>query len=199
MHSNCKGSTLRHIILIIQEILWCFTQDIHVSLLNVEQRIATSQRIPSKTREWFEQGMKTHPEPIVSHGWKSYSSSIAQSPAGPLLVEDTQGLRQPSKLWLASSFCRAAAQALKHQPWWNTRRWGSCPAEPFSAGVLPLRFCNLSSCVKKAWLCKARNLPEDSKLSPLLMLKAQEDFFGRKMKHCKSFSSKAFKVIQLFN
>jgi len=36
------------------------------------------------------------------------ASDIKYSSAGLLLVEDTQELQQPSKLWLASPLCRAA-------------------------------------------------------------------------------------------
>lgn len=34
MHPNCKVNTFRHVTFIILEILWCFTWDIHVCLLN---------------------------------------------------------------------------------------------------------------------------------------------------------------------
>lgn len=86
------------------------------------------------------------------------------------------------------------------QPQGKSGHWDSCPAETSVTGWLPLRVCNLSSCVRKACSAKPGICQKMvNYLSLWLMLKPHEDFFGRKMKHCKAFSSKAFKAVKLFN
>lgn len=96
-------------------------------------------------------------EPTVSHGWRHQSPSIAQ--------QDCFWQRIP-KSWTSPVSCGWSPHSAELQPLWSTS-----PSDPHAAaersftGFLPLRFCNLSSWVKKAWLCKARNLPEDGKLS----------------------------------
>lgn len=100
---------------------------------------------------------------------------------------------------LGSLLCRARSWAVT-QPQGHSGHWDSCPADTSFTGWLPLGVWNLSPCVRKAWSAKPRICQKMlNYVSLLLMLKPHEDFFGRKMKHCKAFSSKAFKALQLFN
>lgn len=89
---------------------------------------------------------------------------------------------------LGSLLCRAMSWAVTQ------------PQDTSFTGWLPLGVWNLSPCVRKAWSAKPGICQKTlNYVSLLLMLKPHEDFFGRKMKRCKAFSSKAFKALELFN
>lgn len=119
---------------------------------------------------------------------------------GSIWQRTRKGYTSPASCGSGLPALQSSKLGCETQPQWNSGHWDSCPAETSFTGWLPLGVCNLSSCVKKASSAKPGICQKMvNYLSLLLMLKPHEDFFGRKMKHCNAFSSKAFKVLQLFN
>lgn len=164
--------------------------------------------VTKATHQWetqrvsFTTGSATHAQTSTSNNTTRASNSTWRNSRAAQQGTSGRGCPRaaPAQQAVALPPCSAEQGAGLWQPQGNSGHWDSCPADSSFTGWLLLGVCNLSSCVRKAWSAKPGICQKMvNYLSLLLMLKPHEDFFGRKMKLCKAFSSKAFKALPLFN